>query len=1117
MNPKNSGLLPGASLKSVWARFSSVRYAQIRAFASKVRSFRHTAIAHGTASAFLVLTLLAFSFTPAFAQSISGSIYGTVADPSGAVVPNAAVTVTNVQTGETQTSVSNKAGNYLFPVLVPGNYQVAASHRGFETLVQKDIQLSANQNVQVRFQLQLGSAVQSVTVTASTTMVDTRESQIGFTVEQKSIQDLPLNGRNAYDLVGLVPGVVQVATGPAYGNNVGTKFSSNGMRSNYDSYYLDGGYDDEFFRDGGNVIPNPDALQEFRILTSNFDAEFGREPGGVVNMITRSGTNHFHGLAYDYLRNSILNAKNYFINQVTPLKQNQFGGNFGGPLMRNKMFFFLSYEGLQTVTPDIVASTLITLTPAEATGDVSTLKPTPVLPAGTNCGTDAAPIICPSALDPVAQNLLKFVPLENPTTGAPPEQFASANTSTNQGLARIDDQFNSRHELSATFFISQGTTQIPNAGGNQILDFSGTLNTGNLMNGVVRDQWIVSPNAVNSLHLFYTLNHTIVGNRFNYDWQSLGSQIAEGALLSDQPQFAIKGYWKMGIGGNGQLNQAQEELGAVDTFYWTHGAHTVKFGGAYVWNQYAETSGFDGSGSLEFTGSATKNALADFLLGKANSFVQNSGAFHRLHYPDPSLFVQDDWRATHKLTLSLGLRWELFPPFSGQNNLGTFEPNVESKRFPTAPLGLLTSGDPGVPDGILLTSWTKFAPRVGFAYDVYGNGKTSLRGGYGIFYGVSQESFFGNLEQQPFLLSVTTNKTPNLVNPYAPGPDPFPYIVNLQNPTFTSGSTIISLPPHESGIPYYQEYNLTWQQQLSPRWSTQISYVGNVGRKEILARDQNSPVYVPGASVSTAGLNARRPYEPTPSSYVFGTILEYDPASNSSYNSLQITVTRAFAHRFSLLASYVWSKDIDNVSADPNGEAPELVNENNIGYDRGLSSLDVPHNFVASYLWVLPDVKLWGWFGKQVLSGWQINGITTLQSGSPFDITSGIDTNLDGIDNDRPNQVGNPFFPGGRSRTARIAEFFNTSAFAQLPPDTPYGDVPRDSMLGPGYVDTDLSGFKMFALPKQSTLQFRAEIYNLFNNVNLLAPISVMTSPKFGQITGANVPRIVQFALRYSF
>ena len=1069
-----------------------------------------------------VFAVLAFLCgTQILAQTISGTIYGTVTDQSGAVIPNAAITVTNVQTGIVHTARSNGTGNYIFPALSPGSYTVSVQIAGFRSETQTGVQLAVTQNVNVSFSLRPGVANQSVTVTAATTLVDTRESQLGTTVDQKRIIDLPLNGRKAYDLVQIVPGVTDYSANSAIGNNFGTTFSTNGNRKNMNTFYLDGAFDIAIFRGGGgNLIPNPDALEQFRMLTSNFDAEFGRSPGGVVNLVTRSGTNQYHGLAYDYLRNDALDAKNYFIKEVTPLKQNQFGGNFGGPIKRDKAFFFISYEGLRIRTPDIVPSTLITLTPAEAKGDFSapTIKPTPVLPAGTNCGTKTAPVICPAALDPVAQNLLKYVPLENPITLQPPEQIGQANTNADQGLARVDYQLAKQHELSVMFFTTQGTIRNPTQAGNEILDFSGASTYGSQTNAVVSDRWIVSPNAVNGLHLFYSLNHMIDSPLFHASWSDWGSQVKQGSVLTDQPQFDIRGYWSMGMGDfGGNINQAQQTIGALDTFNWTHGNHTAKFGGSFLWSKFDQTSVNNGSGAAIFTGSATKNALADFLLGKVAIFNQSSGSIVRLHAPDPALFAQDDWRANHRLTLDLGLRWELFPPFTGQNDLGTFDPYVRSRRFPTAPLGLLSTGDPGVPDGVLHTSWNKFAPRVGFAYDVYGDGKTALHGAYGIFYAVNQVTFTDNLEQQPFLLAVQTNNTPNLVTPYAPGPDPFPYVVNPQNPRFTSGATLFALPPGDSTIPYVQEYNLAVQQQLGTQWAAQLAYVGSVSREMYLARDENSPVYIPGASITTAGLNARRPYQPTPTTYTFGQIDEYDPANSAEYNSLQLSVQRRFAHRFSLLTSYVWSKTMDNVSIDPTSPGPQLVNENNPAYDWGLSTLDIPQRFVASYLWVAPEVRHWGRVGKQVLSGWQINGITTLQSGSPFNVTSGVDTNRDGVNNDRPNQVGNPVLSGNRSRVVKIHEFFNTSAFAQLPPDTPYGDVKRNSLIGPGYINTDFSAFKIFSLPKESTLQFRGEIFNLFNNVNFSNPIGVMTSPRFGQITSSGSPRIVQFALRYAF
>ena len=1070
----------------------------------------------------LFLLIILMLTASASAQTTTGSIYGTVVDATGGLIPAAPVKVTNVQTGETHTSRSDASGAYLFPVLDPGDYSVTVQFAGFQSQTQTGIRLDTNQNVHVNFSLHAGDVSQTVNVEAGTTQVDTRESQLGQTIDQKRIEDLPLNGRSATSLVLLVPGVTGYNADISIGSKTAATFYVNGLppqpSSSLNSQYLDGAYDNAPDTNGFNIYPNPDALQEFRVLTSNFDAEFGRSPGAVVNAITRSGTNQFHGTAYDYLRNTALNAKDYFATSVTPLHQNQFGGDVGGPMLRNKAFFFGSYQGAIIHSPVVVtSSSLTTPTAQEAIGNFSG-QPTSQWPKMTNgqyysCN-GVMGVICPGLLDSVAQNVLKFVPLATSVAGHPAQQNSNGNTNSNQELARVDYQLTEKHKLSGMFFVSRGTINSPNitsAVNNQIFGYSGAVNYGGQYNTVVSDTWLISSTKLNSIRLFYTLNHSKVVNQFGsqHELASLGSQAAEGGPISGPPQFNISGYWNMGGTGT-PADSPGLSLGASDTFNWTLNKHDLKMGGSFLWNRFENKGVGNAMGVFTFTGSVTGNALADFLLGNANTFTQSSGNITKGDNADPSLFIQDNYRVTHRLTLNLGLRWEAFLPWSHQNE-GTFVPNQQSTVFPTAPLGLLSEGDKGVTNGLIYASWHSFAPRIGFAYDLFGDGTTAVRGAFGIFQTTPLSYTAGNtLSQQPYQLSTTVSKTPNLVTPFGVSPDPYPYTPTPQNAVFVSGATIYGVPPQEHTIPYVQEYNLTVQHEFGRNWSSQIVYVGNTSRRLYYQSDINSPIYAPGGLTTTAGLNARRPYEPTLSTFAFGIIDEFRPVENASYNSLQATLTKRLAHRFSLQASYVWSKAIALGQAAPNAY--------NLSTARGLLPGDVRNNFIASYIWISPDIHHLGLIGKEALSGWQLNGITSLRTGLPFNITSGKDTNLDGVaTNDQPNQVSNPNISGGRSRTAKIAGYFNTSAFQQLPAGTPYGNIQYDSQEGPAYINTDFSAFKDFPLEKLGTLQFRAELFNLFNYVNLSNPTSVETSASFGKITADVSPRIVQLALRYSF
>ena len=1042
------------------------------------------------------------------AQSTTGSIYGMVADPSGASIPNCTVTAKNVQTGVAQTVITNSSGAYTFQTIDPGDYQVSTTAPGFKVQTQTGVTVAANDNVHVAFSLTVGNAAEKVEVAAGVTMVDTRESQIATTIGQRELQQLPSLNRDVYSLVSTVPGVTNYSAAPLTGDLNGTSFSVNGLPANMVSFYLDGSYNSVYKdQSAGNAVPNPDALQELHVITSNFDAEFGRTPSAVVNAITRSGTQQFHGEAYDYIRNDMFDAKSYFLDSVTPLKQNQFGGNLGGPLLKNgKAFFFVDYQGTIVHTPDNVSSTaIVTPTALERTGD---FRQSAVVPKVSCNGVNG--VICPSAIDPVATNLLQFVPVYDPVAKRTVQQSSNGNSLVNQGIGRLDYHGFQNHSIELMFFTQHGTNNAPGAGGNQIYSYAGIVNTETQDNIVAADTWILSPNTVNSFRAFYVQNRYIQANAAgNHFLADLGSQAMEGGTIFSPPVFSINGYWQMGPANAGPNDTNQQAFGAIDTINLTRGHHAIKLGGSYVWEKYSSNGNKNAGANFTFTGGVTGNALADFLEGKANTLLQTSSSIQRQYSYDPALYIQDDWQIRPRLNVNLGLRWEVFPPFPGEGVYGTFAPNVQSKVVPGAPLGLLYQGDRGIPAGVYATSWTRFAPRVGFADDLFGNGRTSLRGGYGIFYFDQAEIQTGQQLQQPFVASITTHQTPNLVTPYAPNPDPFPYAYNPANPRFVSGTTIFAVPTNGGSIPYVEEYNLNVEQQLTQNFAIHIGYVGNATRKLYLSHDINAPIYAPGAPITTVGINARRPYQPTPKTYTFANIELNDNVNNETYNSLQATLRGRIGRKLTIRASYVWGKSL--------GYAGPTVDNSDIARNYGPAAIDLRQRFVASYTYLFPEVHYFGAFGREAINGWHISGITAFASGSPFTVTSGVDTNRDGTVNDRVDMVGRPYFSNSRSRAQKVQAFIDPAAFRA--PTGPYGNEQQRSLVGPGNINTDVSLFKDFELTNSLNLRFRAEAFNVIGNVNLNNPRTnlIVLNTGVSQITGAAPPRILQFAAKVSF
>lgn len=1067
---------------------------------------------HCTASVrALVLTLaLGGIFAITLSAQVTGTILGSVLDESGAAVPGAAVSVSNALTGETRRTTSDEAGNYIVTALPVGQYKVEVRLDGFKTFIASGISLEVNQNLRVEAQLMVGALAESVEVTADPAQVDTYQTQLGTVVDTNRVNELPLNGRNVYDLAITLPGVSSTNFS-TISSSSGAFLNVNGSRTRQSTFMLDGAFNNDLWRNSGNSSPNPDAVQEFRLITSNFNAEFGRSPGAVFNVVLKSGTNAFHGSAFEFLRNDKLNARPFFQPTVPVLRQNQYGFAVGGPVIKNKTFFFGSFQGLKVRSLAFI-NNVATPTAAERGGDFSAAlanqRPNDPL---TNLPFPGAQIPV-SRFDPVAMNIMEnYVPLPN-TPDNRLQSTGSSKDDENQYLIKIDHIINSDHKVYGSIFWINGGSYLPFPSGTQVPNYANNTTEYQQRNVVVNHDWIVSPTVLNQAQFTWSNRDTPIVDEFTHSWADYGSKVTLGATPARPPQLFINGRWQMGtFGANGQL---QQTYSASNTLTATLGQHTVKAGGWYMRGIFDEIGNWLGAGQVRFTGNFTRNTLADFMLGRAASFRQNNGLARVFRSDSVHGFVQDDWRISPRLTLNLGLRYELnMPLVSTTDELATFRFGVQSTTIPKAPLGQLFYGDADIPRGMAKTDRNNFAPRLGLAFDPTGKGRTAIRAGWGIFYAASFANVTSNLQGQPFLVDVTVFGTPNLVDPWSniPGGSPFPYTLDRANPRFSLPLTT-NYYDEDAATPYVQHYSLTIEQQLTSTLTMQAAYVGNSSRKLFFQRDANAPIFT-GAQSTAGNVNARRPYLPG----TFAQIAHTNTGSNAHYDSLQLSFRQRLTRGFTLNGAYTFSKSIDEISDDIfSATSVALVDSNNRALDRGASGFNAPHVFVLSYLWDLPRTQRFGWVGKQIINGWQVTGITRFDSGNPFTVTAGVDTNLDGNANDRADLVGNPIISGDRSRDEWLREYFNKAAFARPANGTP-GTAGRSIIYGPGAQTWNLSAFKNFEIREDHRLQFRSEFFGAFNHPNFGNPNAALNNANFGRILSAGGARVVQFALKYSF
>ena len=1065
----------------------------------------------------------------AFAQA-SGTIHGTVYDSTGAIVPTVSVTITNIGTNLTRAVTADDLGQYVAPLLPVGSYSVRVEKVGFATFLQTGVTLQVNTNVQVNAVLQPRASSEQVTVTSDAVMVQATSTNLVQVVDARRIVDLPLNGRNILQLMSLNAGVSDRGAqgGTLQINTIGggqyhAPVSINGARGNATNFLLDNADNNDGYTNIAEPYPNPDAIQEFSIQTSTFDAQYGRQVGGVVNAVTRSGTNGFHGTAFDFLRNYKMNAGNFFSGRDA-LKRNQYGGTIGGPVTlpriyngKDRTFFFFSYQGTKqrVATPGALR-----VAPSEAMkrGDFSSWL------GADGRGAVRDPrsagqyfpgnVVPQTRFDPVSRALLAYIP----STSDPAYQLRLSTpvnpTDDYQFVGRFDQVISSKQRISGRVFYlyyDRKWVSVPN---NLLYVVTGQF--GGATSITANHSYTFTPRLLNDFTA--TFHQTTPTSQPSPELDISFSKL--GARTRYIPGFATMDVgisnWSgvtLGLGYYGP--QATYQLG--NTVSYATGKHNLRVGGeakryrldiASYWLS-GGTATFNGQMASDPGRSTAGNAFAEFVLGVGSAWRQQSFWSSRIYNGSTGLFVQDDVRLTRKVTINLGLRWDpRFDINEVYKKRMTFIPGRQSETYPGAPLGLQFQRDRGFENGIIPNQWKLFAPRVGIAYQI--RPKTVVRSAYGIFYDTYM-SIFNNRTAagQPFVAQSVLNGPYQLSDPYAGGPilDPTPVVPGKDFVFTPYGTWGVQGPDLKVG--YMQNWNFVVEQQLPGDWLVRAAYVGSKGSRLLNSPEVNPAIYGPGATA--ANVNQRRIYQP------IGGLQVATGSGWSKYQSAQFTVQRRFNRGFSVMANYTIAKSIDISSyatAEGNSTGSDPFNYNN---NRGPSDFDIPQRLVVSGIVEHPRFARGGRAARAILGGWQSNFIFTAQGGTPFTVASGVDNALLGIGGSRADFTGEPIgLPGGRSRGDEVAAWFNPRAFRQNALGT-IGQIGRNRLRAPGAWNADYSLFKEFSMAERARVQLRGEFFNVFNHTRLGGPNATVTSPLFGRITGAFDPRIVQVAVKFVF
>lgn len=1149
----------------------------------------------------LLILLVGFGGTARIqAQTSFGSLVGTVTDPAGADVPGATVTLKNSGTNITQTATTGDSGTYSFVNLVPGSYSVSVAHAGFNSVTSNNVDVRIGGVTRVDVSLAVGSITQTVIVSSAETELQTDSSSLGGVVEGDAAQESPLNGRDVNNLLTFIPGIVPGGgTGASTIGNGGNATTQAGVYTQqiaWGNYQIGGGFSGQslFYVDGvqsnipvNNVnalIPTMDAVQEFRASTNNVSAEFGGFSGGVIQIATKSGTNDFHGSAYEYFRNTVLDANDWFSNHAglprTPLHQNQFGVNIGGPILRNKAFFFFSWEREYQNAGYLSTNTVPTT--AELGGDFSAIAQ-PIYDLSTPGDPQFAcngvlNVICPNRIDPSASKILAA---ESP---APIQPGLISNFIVTAPITGEQNQYNGRVDYKLgendALFARYTNWDPHNNGSDPFRNKTGPAISGDITReAVIGDNHTFNSTTIADIRLAWLWNYNYSlplsygtdMSVFGPAYAALQKEVSYGLL----PGLGIPGY---SIGSNnGQLYWYSGNYSINGSLTKIIGEHIVKVGGIgrqVTWTDRSNYQGIALVSNQSFTESPTNpnsgNALASFLLGtpllSTTDVVQGAHAF--LH--NYGFYGTDTFQATHKLTLNVGLRWEQPGSYSEANNLDTeLLPNAPS------PLGSIFNPVTGMNQTlrgnlVLVDSpeypsrreeslhWLLFSPRVGFAYRA--SEKTVVRSGYGISY-LPAEMTADGPQSSPVNSAGTTLVNVPGTTPISTVSNPFPNGILLPSGRNPAGLIALLGQSINGRIPkepygYVQQYNLAIERAIDAKSTFTLAFAGSKGTHLVVSSgftgtginldqlpDQydslgndlltqvSNPFYGQIASGPLAGPTVLEGYLLKPFPQYQGVSQATPRYGDSTYNALQITYQRHFQNGGIIGVAYTWSKllsNTDNTSSFQDGQGGFGNVQDYTHIDgKSLSLQDFPQNLVIHYGVDLPFGRGHTFLGNAgkitnaAVGGWRVDGITTFRSGTPIALEAAPNalSEFFGAGSIRPNLVQGCNRQIGGSAQSRVEEWFNTACFTQ-PGNFSFGDESRvDSQLrGQGINNFDFSLTKIVKITERSTVQFSAQFFNLFNRPQFALPDGIMTDPTYGQVTSQlNTPRDIQFALRYSF